>query len=64
VSKPFGVIVTIPKPKAVVMRCLHFDKWTFEIPFCHFRDADSCAGCQYAEKVVGKIEDIFPEDKP
>ncbi len=60
-AKPYIAIVTIPKLKAVVTRCLQFNCWTWDVVRCDLREVTGCLDCSYCKKVVAKIEDIFRE---
>lgn len=63
-AKPYLAVVTIPKLKAVALRCLRFDAWPWDVPACELRDLAGCSGCTYAHRVVSKVEDLFKGLKP
>jgi hypothetical protein len=64
-SKPFGATITVPKIKAVGVRCLRLEKWAWEIPSCQLRaEPGGCDGCIHAQKLVGTVEAMLNQAPP
>ncbi len=62
-SKPFGVIITVPPPRIKGIRCNEKNCWPWENVNCERVQAnEGCAGCTYAEEVVVVMH--YPPDPP